>query len=483
MNRIFLTILAALALVACGGGSSSAPTSPPPPTLSIFSDSVAFYGVGTTKALSVNPPAGATITWTSSNEAIVTVTSSGVATGVAPGRATIRASASTGGSATVLLQVMPMSGFGVTSIDRAVVDFMVANDVPGGTLAVVHDNTLVVSRSYGLSNVTSGTLAEPDDRVRIASVSKPIAAVATMTLVEDGLLTLNDFVFTQHLASLYNNPGGPLGDTRFGQIMISHLLRHLGGWNRSIAGDPMFMSRTIAAAEGVASPAEGVDIIRYMLRQPLQSAPGASYAYSNFGFNVLARAIENVTGDDYESFVIDNVFVPAGINQNRIRIGGTRAPDLLADEMTYYGLRSESGLVPSVFNDGPPSVPWPYGGFYLRAMDGNGGWVASAPDLMKFALAVDGDPATPDVISAASRQAIMAGYGNGTGGYGHGWFINGSGDWSHTGRLHGSWSHLSVGANGTHFAVLFNASQPADSASAAMVNTVTNAVRAVSNWP
>lgn len=471
-----------LALAACGGGGGgSAP--PATPALFILADSHAFYGVNTTKNLSVSVPAGVTVTWSSSNSAIISVSNAGVATGIAPGRATITASASTGATASIVLQVMPMGGFGVNSIDRAVIDFMVANNVPGGTLAVVHDNSLVVSRSYGLSDTSSSTLAQPNDRVRIASVSKPVASVATMVLVEAGSINLDDFVFTQHLTSLYNNPGGPLGDSRFGQITIRHLLRHLGGWNRSIAGDPMFMSRTIAAAEGVASPAEGVDIVRYMLRQPLQFTPGTSEVYSNFGYTVLARAIESVTGEDYESFVIDNVFVPAGINQNRIRVGGTRAPDLLADEMTYYGLGSESGLVPSVFNDGPASVPWPYGGFYLRAMDGNGGWVASAPDLVQFALAVDGDATTPDVINAGSRAAIMSGFGAGNAGYGLGWYINAAGDWSHTGRLQGSWSHLSVGANGTHFAVLFNASQPADSASAAMVNTVTNAVRAVSNWP
>ena len=133
------------------------------------------------------------------------------------------------------------------SFDDAMTAFMQKRNVPGGSLAVVKDGRLVYARGYGLADRNTGQRVQPDSLFRIASISKPITAVAIMTLVQNPRthLTLDTHVFpllglAPHLAS------GAKYDARLDAITIRHLLQHTGGWNRDKSGDPMFKPLEIA---------------------------------------------------------------------------------------------------------------------------------------------------------------------------------------------------------------------------------------------
>ena len=54
------------------------------------------------------------------------------------------------------------------------------------------------------------------------------------------------------------------------------------------------------------------DLIRFVITTPLEFTPGTRSAYSNFGYCVLGRVIEEVTGMPYENFVKKNILIPAG---------------------------------------------------------------------------------------------------------------------------------------------------------------------------
>ena len=140
----------------------------------------------------------------------------------------------------------------------------------------------------------------------------------------------------------------------------------------------------IATALGVPSPASAENIIRYMRGQPLQFDPGTRFAYCNFGFIVLARIIERVTGMSYEQYVRTNVLAPMGITE--MRIGQTLVEGRRAGEVKYYADGGTLSVLPFV----PGTVPWPYGGWQQETTDAAGGWVASAIDYAKFVNAIDG---------------------------------------------------------------------------------------------
>jgi N-acyl-D-amino-acid deacylase len=239
-----------------------------------------------------------------------------------------------------------------------------------------------------------------------------------------------------------------------------------------------------------------VDIVRFMRSQPLDFDPGTRYAYSNFGYCVLGRLIEHVTGRDYETHVRSRLLAPLGIT--RMRIGKTRPADRAQDEVCYY--ERDAGTGPCVWADqlGQP-VPWPYGAYCVETMDAHGGWIASAVELVRFASRLY-QPAPQGVLSAAAWSAMMA-CPPGTVGheedgsrkasyYGLGWQVRpvagqGRPNLWHTGRFAGASSILVVRHDGCCWAALFNTSQTADSrAPAEKIDALVHcAVDAVAGWP
>jgi N-acyl-D-amino-acid deacylase len=372
------------------------------------------------------------------------------------------------------------------AFDREIVAFMKARSVPGGALAVVKDRRLVYARGYGLADRERGIEVKSDSLFRIASISKPITAVAAMKLVEDGVLELDRPAFD--IVKL-----GVPGDARVAKITVRQLLHHTGGWDRGRSFDPMFRSRQIAKAAGVPSPPPLREIIRYMLAQPLQFDPGAEYAYSNFGYCVLGRIIEEVSGELYEKFVKQRILAPIGIT--RMQIGATLDGRQAPGEVRYY--TRGDGSKPSVF-DGEPDTPIPYGAFCLEAMDAHGGWIASAIDLARFAAALD-DPARCPILKSETLAILYEAPAppvsrNGDGAladryYGCGWSVRpvarrGAANYWHDGSLPGTATLLVRRWDGLSWAVLFNQRSEDDTLpDAAIDRAMHRAADAVAEWP
>ena len=380
----------------------------------------------------------------------------------------------------------------IAALDRVMNEFMSARAIPGGSLAIVRNRRLVYTRGYGQADVDSGALVGPDSLFRIASLSKPFTAVAAMKLVERGQLDLNARAFEMLGITPFVPPGRSM-DPRVMSITVRQLLQHLGGWDRSRTADPLFQLRVIAGALSVASPPSPSDIIRYQLGQPLDFDPGARFAYSNFGYCVLGRIIERVSGMPYAEFVRREVLQPAGIT--RMRQGASLVDGRVDGEVTYY--TSSNGTATSVFDDQPGVFRIPYGAFSLAALDSVGGWIASAVDLARFAAALDDRDHSP-ILARASFDAMYAlpdapAWRNADGTaspyhYGCGWLVRPAtattANCWHDGSLPGTFSYLVRLANGFSWAALFNlrsddTALPNDAIDGAM-NT---AIASVAAWP
>ena len=347
------------------------------------------------------------------------------------------------------VQEIPISGAavpGMASYDQVIADLMRKHAIPGAVVAVMRDGRLIYARGFGYADVENKTPVQPDALFRIASVSKPITSAAIMTLVEEGKLGLDDRVapFIAHLAPA---PGATV-DPRWEQITIRHLLNHTGGWDRTKPNggfDPMDRPWIAAAAVNAPAPASAETIVRYMKGMPLDFNPGEKHVYSNFGYAILGRVIERVSGMPYEEYVRTRVLQPVGAT--RTRSGRSRMHDALADEVKYYW-PGEPGLtgpmVASVFA-GEGVVPVNYGGFHLEAMDASGAWVSSTVDLLRFLAGVDGRADRPDILGPG-LVAEMTGSGpvvcsSGACYYAAGWLVRptqGDANWSHGGTLPGT---------------------------------------------
>lgn len=352
----------------------------------------------------------------------------------------------------------------LAAFDRVMTGLITKWMLPGAVLAVGKAGRLVFNRGYGLADREQGMPVQPTSRFRIASVSKTITTAAILTLVDAGKLALDDKVFP--LLGFMGPSNAPV-DPHLAAITVRDLLVHAGGWDSSKSFDPQYLpwSRMAAAAMGRADPPNGDTIVRFMVGNALDFDPGTKSVYSNFGFNVLGRVIEKVSGRSYENYVQARVLDPAGVTT--MQQAGTRLEDRALGEVRYYA-PAEYPPVPSVFwGDG--FVPMPYGNYYLKGMDAHGGWIATAADLVRFATAIDGQrgpallkPETVNLMLHATRPPGegLNGLANDKPATGLGWVVQPGMrglNWGHTGALGGgTGAYLSRTADGVTIAFIAN---------------------------
>jgi N-acyl-D-amino-acid deacylase len=226
----------------------------------------------------------------------------------------------------------------LTPYDAFVLGLLDKYNIPGASLAITQNGRLIFARGYGFADAQRTQPVQPDSLFRLASLSKAITAVAVIKLVEQGKIHLDAPAFA--LLPDLHPPAGLTQDPRLAIITVQNLLNHSGGWDRDRVGgyDPMFISPRVVSALGVQAPASTENIIRYMLGQPLDFTPGTKSVYSNFGYAVLGRIIERVTGTNYEQWVRANVLAPRAfpkcVSGGLFRRGAWQAKSgMLAEEM------------------------------------------------------------------------------------------------------------------------------------------------------
>jgi CubicO group peptidase (beta-lactamase class C family) len=284
--------------------------------------------------------------------------------------------------------------------EKTIASFMRKWSIAGASVAVSVDGKLVYAKGFGFADTTSREEVQPYHKFRIASISKLITAIAVMKLREDGKLSLNDPVF---------GPDGILNDPFFAEprdkraygITVAHLLSHEGGWSQR-HGDQMFMPLVVAEKMGVKPPADTRTIIRFALDKRLHFTPGTGRSYSNLGYSILGLVVEKVSGMPYEEYCKKKILEPLGIYDMTL---AQNMPDQKAPlEVTYYE-PSDIILKPSIYGTGELVSPC-YGGNDIEALGGAGAWLATAPDLMKLMLAVDGFSSRNDILSDESIRLM-----------------------------------------------------------------------------
>ncbi|MEX0742489.1 MAG: serine hydrolase domain-containing protein [Phycisphaeraceae bacterium] len=256
------------------------------------------------------------------------------------------------------------------AFDEAVEKFMAEHEIAAGSLAVSINGEIVHTAAFGFRDADETLPVTPETPFRIASVAKPIASAVVRDLIAEEQLSLD----TRLVDVLeLQPPEGASMDPRWEQITIAHLLAHEGGFDRGKSGDPMFRDGDVQQLLGTEHPPTADEIITFMLARPLDFDPGERSAYSNFGYCLLGRVVEAVTGETFIEATLKRVAEPAGMPS--LALGRTYAADR-PDEEVHYPIRD--------------------GALRIERMDAHGGLIANAPDLCRFmdTFWISGEPRT-----------------------------------------------------------------------------------------
>ncbi|MEL6555245.1 MAG: serine hydrolase domain-containing protein [Cyanobacteria bacterium J06621_11] len=291
-----------------------------------------------------------------------------------------------------------------TSVDAFILNMMAEKQIPGLSLAIVHDQKLIKVKGYGLLDREQNVKVRPNSIFPIASMSKPLTATAIMLLVEEGKIDLDAPIGTYLLQV----------PPAWESITVRRLLNHTAGVTENI-----YQGNTSALRE----PSGYVEAASQL---PLDFQPGEAWMYSNTGYNLAAAIVEQVSGQSFESFMQARIFEPLEMNSTDT----LRASYRFSNRAMGYELK-RAGVEPIDINF--KRVPQS-----MALFKGSGSVTSNVLDLARWAIALQ----KGQLLSAESK-AEMEQFSTATvlsRGYGLGWFVGNIGNHktvAHGGNLWG----------------------------------------------
>ncbi len=246
--------------------------------------------------------------------------------------------------------------------------FRIEHRVPGLTLAVALQDSLVWEAAFGLADVENAVPLSAQTVFRIASISKPIAAIAVMQLVEQGKVSLDDDI----------RKYVPAFPKKRWRVTIRHILTHTSGIRHYRPGEFLIKDHFDTLEQAIA-------IFR---EDSLKFEPGTDYSYSSYAFNLLAGVVEKASGMSFEEYLRKFVWEPSGMRRT-----------FFEHQLVIVPLRSrqyfirDNELLNAPFVD--LSIKW-----------AGGGMISSAGDLIRLHIALD----KGILLSEATRRLMQTPY-------------------------------------------------------------------------
>ena len=268
---------------------------------------------------------------------------------------------------------------------RAFDAYATGDSVVGASVLMMRDGRVLAHHEYGFADRALGRRVDERTIFHWGSITKTLTAVAVMQLRDRKRVSLDERV-TQYIPELrqVHDPFGSMDD-----VTIRMLLSHSAGFQ-----NPTWPYKAGKSWEPF-EPTRWEQLVAMMPYQEVAFAPGSRYSYSNPGFIYLARIIEQLTGDPYQSYVYKNLWAPLGITHSYF--GAT--PYHLADQRSnnYDVVRDSAGHEAVVANgrDFDPGITIP-----------NGGWNAPLGDLARWVGFLSGAAGNDTVLARTTLDEM-----------------------------------------------------------------------------
>ncbi len=367
------------------------------------------------------------------------------------------------------------SDFTQEKLDADIEKIMARWELKGGSFALMRNDSLIYAKGYGVADEMDSVFCDASHVFRLASVSKLITATAIMKLCEQGKLSLESLVYGEK---------GILNDSIFSnlrtkshkKIKVEHLLRHTAGY-ATPDGDAAFNLSSTARRIKKQLPLSLDDMVEYSTRIKLRTVPGGSYHYSNLGYVVLTKIIEQVTDMEYETYVKDSILIPAGCYD--MHIGKSYDFQRRHNEVAYFEVKEADPIYSS---DGSNLlVMKSAGGNDISLLSGAGGWIASAPEILRFVASINNYEGKRDILKPETID-IMTAYSNR--GRPIGWASTGRYEWIRTGHMAGTTAIIKRQRNGYTWIFVSNSSAWIGPNVTKILNsTITRSLSKIKEWP
>ena len=239
-----------------------------------------------------------------------------------------------------------------------ILDRMAHYGVPGLAIAVIHDGEVVWERAHGTTEAGGVEPVTPDTMFQVASISKPVTAVASLRLVQDGAITLDEDIGAW--LDSWTIPGGALSRKR--PVTVRGILSHTSGFHGNDAvtdhepGAPVptliqALSGEPPAKTGPVGFTDSVD----------------TFDYSGSGYAVLQQLLIDVSGKPFAEFMRESVFLPLQMHRS-----------------TFDQAQPTANFAKGHYAGGEPIE----GGYRVYSGEAAAGLWSTASDLAKFVLSI-----------------------------------------------------------------------------------------------
>ncbi len=295
--------------------------------------------------------------------------------------------------ALVLLLFMSTRQLAALEIPEQVVNGNIGRELDGflhrleafgfsGSVLVAQEGEILLHKAYGMASIPDAIANHTNTLFSTGSVTKQFTAAGIMALESEGKLSVKDPI-SKFFADVPPDKRG---------ITIHQLLTHTAGFPPQIGPDDEYITRDQFVAE--------------LLSTPLDFDPGEKYQYSNAGYSLAAAIIEIVSGKDYESYLQEKLFRPAGLEHTGLRRIN------LVDTLVAHSQNAATGYKSPAER---PAESW-----YIN---GCGGILSTPADLYRWHLALKNNEALPNAQVVKLFTPYVREHPDGPTFYGYGWVV------------------------------------------------------------
>jgi CubicO group peptidase (beta-lactamase class C family) len=270
----------------------------------------------------------------------------------------------------------------LAQLDAAVARAIEQRQMAGAVTLIARRGQIIHFSAQGFADLESARPMARDSIFRLASMTKPIASLALLLLMEDGKCSPDDplskylpeFAHPDVLVSQDSLDGVHILKTRPASkpVLLRHVLTHTAGFASQYGG-------TLGAAYEVVAKNQyqsNLEVFcQRLARMPLNHEPGEGWIYGP-GINVVSRLVEVISGQSFPEFLERRIFRPLGMKDTKFFLEPADVP-----RFTTYYERDEKGAL-KVSDPGTiasPKISGPKTFF-----SGSGGLHSTAADYFTF---------------------------------------------------------------------------------------------------